>query len=291
MFPVLIDLGFFKIYTFGVFLVLAFFWGTFLLWRNIRLTSFKEEDVFDGLFISMASGFIVGRLLYVIFNFNQFGFDILKYILINGYPGLSLFGSVVGAALGLYIFFLIKKIKFFDIVDYFITPGLLALGLGKIGSFFSGVEVGTKTKFFLAIKYAGFDGFRHLTALYEGFLFIIGAYLSYKLLFGIRRQKYAKGFNFYFFWWYLGLVYFLFDPLKSAHLTFITTDSLNKTFSLAILLTFTFYFLYYFRSSILGKIQIIKNSIYFYGQKTISRVYKTTGKKIKGDKDKNTSKD
>ena len=31
MLPVLLDLKFVKIYTFGVFLVLAFFWGAFFL--------------------------------------------------------------------------------------------------------------------------------------------------------------------------------------------------------------------------------------------------------------------
>ena len=83
MLPVLLDLGFIKIYTFGVFLVLAFFWGCFLLWKNFLLTSQREEDIFDGLFFSIAGGLFVSRLVHVALNFKSFGFDALKFILLN----------------------------------------------------------------------------------------------------------------------------------------------------------------------------------------------------------------
>lgn len=291
MLPVLLDLSFLKIYTFGVFLVLAFFWSTFLLWRNIRLTSFKEEDVFDGLFVSLGFGLFIGRLVYVLFNFNDFGFSILKFILVNGYPGLSLYGGMLGVFIGLYLFFAVKKIKFSEIADYYITPAFVALAIGKLGSFFSGVEIGAKTKFPIAFKYAGHEGFRHLTALYEGLLFLIGAYVSYKLLFEIRRQNHTKGFAVYFFWWFTALVYFLFDPLKSIHLTFLSQDSLNKTISLAILLTFSLYFLYYFRTVILDRVGRIKNLLFNYGQATISGIYQRTKKKAPRGENQGTTAD
>lgn len=274
MLPILVDLKFLKVYTFGVFLVLAFFWSAFMLWRNIRLTSYKEEDVFDSLFLSILSGLFIGRLLYVVFNFKDFGFDILKFILINGYPGMSLYGTVLGGFIGLYLYSLAKKVRFLDLVDYFVSPLLIALGIGKLGSFFSGAEIGAKTKFPLAIRYAGFDGFRHLTALYEGILFLIGAFVAYKLLFEIRRQKYDRGFSFFFFWWFFGLVYAIFDKLKSVHLSFITPDSLNLTFSLTILLTFTVYFLYYFRNLIISRVLSAKHSVIDYGKAAGSKLRK-----------------
>ena len=120
MLPILLDLKFIKIYTFGVFLVLAFFWGSYLLWRLVRLTSFKEEDVFDGLFWSLAGGLFFGRLTYVILNFKEFGFSPLKFILINGYPGLSLYGALFGGFLVISLHFLSKKIKLREVVDYYI---------------------------------------------------------------------------------------------------------------------------------------------------------------------------
>lgn len=291
MIPVLLDLKFLKIYTFGIFLVLAFFWSAYLLWKNIRLTSYKEDMIFDGVFTSLASALFLGRLIYVIVHFDQFGFNILKFILINGYPGFSLYGCIVGGFFGLLLFLLSKKIKFFESIDYFTAPVLLALGIAKLGAFFSGVEMGAKTKFLLALKYAGQDGFRHLTAFYEGVLFMIGAFVAYKLMFEVRRQKYSKGFTFYFFWWYLALVYFLFDPLKSTHIAFLTPHSLNLTISFTILLTFSFYFLYYFRNLISQRIGVIKNLFVRYGQTTFGKLHQAAGKKAKRRERENSQTD
>lgn len=263
MLPVLFNLGVLKIYTFGLFLVLAFFWGCFLLWKNIQLTSFKEEDIFDGLFTALFGGLFLGRLFYVVLNFKEFGFSFLKFILINGYPGISLYGLLIGCFFTLYLFLAVKKIKILEVFDYFITPVFTALFFGKIGSFFSGVEVGEKTKFFLNVRYFGFDGVRHLTPFYEAVFFGLGAYISYKLLFQMRREKYPTGFIFYFFVWYFSLVYFIFDKIKIVNL-YLLGYSFNKVASTILLLTTSVYFIYYFRSSI--KIFLKTN-----GQKTFSK--------------------
>src|SRR3989338_9167077 len=246
MLPVLLDLKFIKIYVFGVFLVLAFFWGSFILWKNIRLTSQKEDEIFDALFFSLSGGLFFSRLFYVILNYDKFGFDFLKFILINGYPGLSLYGALFVSFIILYLYFLYKKISFKDTADYFITPVFIGLALGKLGSFFSGSEVGTQTKFFLSIKYFGYDGLRHLTPLYESIFFCLGAYISYKFLFETRKERYGRGFVFYFFCWYFGLTYFLFDKMKINHLYFLDYN-FNKMVSTVLVLTFSVYFIYYFR--------------------------------------------
>ena len=235
MLPVLLNLGFLKIYTYGVFLVLGFFWATFLLWKNIRLTSFKEEDVFDGLFLSLFGSLFFGRLVYVMLNFKEFGFNILKYILVNGYPGISLYGGVFGGLFILYLFSVSKKINFNELVDYFISPLFVAFVFGKIGAFFSGVEIGTKTNFFLKIKYVGFDGFRHLTGLYEGIILIIGLLIAYRILFEIRKDKYYKGFLLKFFIWFLALSIFLFEFIGTDCKNGPVDNSLDNKFSFCIL--------------------------------------------------------
>lgn len=278
MLPILLDLGFIKIYTFGIFLVLGFFWAIFLLWKNIRLTAFKEEDVFDGLFLSMFGSFFFGRLVFVFLNFRDFGFDLLKFILINGYPGISLYGSVFGGLLVLYLFVSSRKLNFNDLIDYLITPILVMLVFGKIGAFFSGVEVGTKTNFFLRMRYFGFDGARHLVGLYEGLMLAIGVAIAYKILFEIRKERYYKGFLLKFFLWFLALTIFLFDKIKENHLYFLG-QSLDLLISLIILLTISFHFVYYFRNGILS---FIKN----YGQKIFKTIRVRAKKKIGSGKEK-----
>jgi phosphatidylglycerol:prolipoprotein diacylglycerol transferase len=278
MLPILLNFGFVKIYTFGVFFVLGFFWSIFLLWRNIRLTSFKEEDVFDGLFLSMFGALFFGRLIYVFLNFKDFGFNLLKFVLINGYPGISLYGSIFGGLLVLYLFTNSRKLNFNDLIDYLVAPFFVSLAFGKIGAFFSGAVVGTKTNFLLKIKYVGFDGFRHLVSLYEGLMFIVGVLIAYKILFEIRKEKYYKGFLLKFFLWFLALTTFLFDKIKDNHIYFVGL-SLDFLVSLIILLTISFHFIYYFRNGILSFIND-------YGQKIFKTIHTRTKKKIRVRKEK-----
>ncbi|VVA43383.1 Prolipoprotein diacylglyceryl transferase [Candidatus Roizmanbacteria bacterium] len=278
MLPVLLNLGFIKIYTFGVFLVLGFFWAIFLLWKNIRLTAFKEEDVFDGLFLSMFGSLFFGRLVFVFLNFKDFGFDLLKFVLINGYPGISLYGSIFGGFLVLYLFTNSRKLNFNDLIDYLISPIFVVMVFGKIGAFFSGAEVGTKTNFLLKMKYFGFDGARHLVSLYEGLMFAIGVVIAYKILFEIRKERYYKGFLLKFFLWFLALTIFLFDKIKENHLYFLG-QSLDFLISLIILLTISFHFVYYFRNGILS---FIKN----YGQTIFKTIRARAKKKIRSGKEK-----
>lgn len=271
MLPVLLDLGFIKIYTMGVFLVLAFFWASFLLWRLIRLSSYKEEDVFDALFNSIIGGLFIGRLIYVVLNFSEFGFSPLKFLLVNGYPGFSLYGMYLGGIGVLYFWSVLKKERFREMVDYFVPSALLAMGIGKLGSFFSGSEVGTATKFIIATKYANMDGMRHLTPLYESILFFMFAYVSYRILFETRKDNLKKGFNLYLMLWAQGLIYFLFDNLKQYHLYFLEF-SFNQVVSFVLLLTFTFYFVYYFRSLIVRRASGIRNSVFSYVKSSFKNV-------------------
>jgi phosphatidylglycerol:prolipoprotein diacylglycerol transferase len=250
MIPVLLSLPYLKLYTFGVFLVLAFFWGSYLLWKNVLLTSYKEEDMFDGMFIGLFGGVVIGRLFYVVTHSGEFGYSILKIILINGYPGFLLYGFLVGALLTWYLFAKSKKIRFGEMMDYIIPPVLLALGFGKLGSFFSGVEFGTRTKLPLSLKVAGVAGAHHLTPLYESLLFFAGCFFTYKILFAIRREQYAKGFNLSFFIWFFAFVEVILDPIKSNRVLLYRSFSFNFVLSAVLLLTFSFYFLYYFRNQI-----------------------------------------
>ncbi len=265
MLPVLLDLKFIKIYTFGIFLVLGFLWATFILWRNIRLTSHKEDEVFDGLFLSLMGGLFLGRLFYVIINFKDFGFSFLKFILINGYPGMSIYGVLFGIMLTLFLFFSSRKIKFLETVDYFMTSLFIALVFGKLGSFFSGSEVGTTTSFFFKTKYFGFDGFRHLTPFYEGLFFIVGAVVGQKFLLEIRKEKFFKGFLFFLSIWYFSFVYFVFDKIKENRL-YLSGYSLNRVVSAILLLTISGYFVYYFKSSIISFLKT-------YGHKITKKIH------------------
>lgn len=277
MLPVLFTIGPVKIYTFGVFLLLAFLWGCFFLWKNIKLTAEKEEIVFDGLFISLASGLFFSRLIFVLLNFSQFGLNPLKFILINGYPGLSLFGFFIGGFFALFLFFSSKNIEGLSLIDYFISPIFLSLFIGKIGSFLAGVDLGNKTNFIFSVEYLGVEGKRHLVGLYEAFFFGLAVYFSYKILLLVRRQMLPKGFVFYFFLFYFGMVNLLLDKAKENHLYFFGV-SFNFYLSIIFVFVFGVYFLHFFikrpetKKAVQNFFSRLKVSLFIYGQKNQERI-------------------
>lgn len=182
----------------------------------LKLTSYKEEVMFDILFVSLLSGLISGRIGYVATNYGVFSQDYLRIILFNAYPGVEIFGFLAGFFTVCYLTMNIKKVKFENSIDYFIPPLFLALAIGKIGSFFAGTEIGTVTSFPLSIIYANHDEYRHLTPLYESLVLFLGTFFSHRILFSMRRGIVDKKINFGFFWWYTAVTYLVFDFIKDS---------------------------------------------------------------------------
>ncbi len=250
MIPVLLHFGFIKIYTLGVFLTFAFLVSSFLLWKNLKITSYKEEEIFDGLFLSMIGAFLGGRLIYVLLNFDKFGFSILKFILINGYPGISMFGALLGGFITLSLFTQLRKISFLDLSEYIISPLFLGLAISKVGSFLSGTDVGTQTKFLLSVNYVGVSGLRHITALYEAVFFMIGFLVTHRILFIVRRDRAKAGTSLILFIIYFGLVELILDNIKQNHL-YLSGLSFNSIAGGTLLIIGTIFLLTTYRSNIL----------------------------------------
>ncbi len=99
-------------------------------------------------------------------------------------------------------------------------------------------------------------------------------------MFEVRKQKLSHGFVFFFFIWYFALVNFLFDKLKGNHLYFLG-QSMNNVLSFALLLTFSLYFIYYFRDVIFHKFELLLSIKLPYGNKTSERTGEGTPKQTR----------
>src|SRR3989344_3341713 len=256
MLPVLLNLGFFKIYTFGVFAAIALVWGLFVLWKHIKLTSYKEEDIFDCAFISIAIGLIVSRLVFVALSFNTFGFNVLKIILVNGYPGMSLLGFLIGLFVSLYFCFRKLGIETKQAIDYIVTPLLIALSFGKLGSFLSGADVGTKTTFPLSVHFVGYGSIRHVVSFYEAVLFLIGAVIARRVLFAIRQGRLPNSANFFWFLFVFGGVSDLLDKIKQNRL-YLGSFSLNLVVGMIFCIVGVAYFIIINRQQIINKMGLL----------------------------------
>lgn len=268
MLPVLLDLKIIRIYTFGVFAVLALFWGLFWFWRNIKKTSYKEEKMFDVAFVSLLGAVFSARLMYVLLHFEDFGFSVLKFILINGYPGLSLVGALVGGFLVMGIISKLLKIDFLEAVAYSVPAVFLTLCIGYIGAFFAGSVAGTETSFILRVSYAGYEGMRHITALYEAIIMLLGFIISQNLLMRYRRDKIHVGSIFSFFVIVLSISHASLDFFK-ADRVYLFGVRFNVLSGITFLLIFSIWELYKYRTALVTKFRTI---------------IKKNGKKIPSDK-------
>lgn len=271
MLPILLNAPFLKIYTYGVFLCLSFLWGAFWYWKLVRLTAHREEDMFDIFFMFLGGGLIGSRIIYILINFKDFGFDILKWILVNGYPGGSLIGFLLGGFGTLGIICYREKLSFRVISDYFASPLLLGLCIAKLGAFLSGSDVGTRTSFFLATRYIGHEGLRHITALYEALLYLIAFYVAYKIIRAVRRDTFPNGFSFLFLLYAISTIYVLLDTIKENHL-YLGSISVNLGLSIPTFIGLTIWYLYYWRTLIAKRIVNFSTTTKKHVHTTIKRI-------------------
>lgn len=235
MAPLFAQLGSLSIYTYGVFLVLGFFWACFFIWKHIRISKFPEEQSFDIVFISFAISLLVGRIVYGALHFDEFGFNILKYLLVNGYPGMSPFGMVIGAIGALYVLCQRNKIRFEEFTDYIVPSMFIFVSIAELGAFIAGIEPGLMGKWF-----------RHPVALYKALILGAGAYISIRLFYSIRKENADKGVVLSFFIFLYSLTVFAFHYLKDKRAAI--GDSPFELWAFFILLlTSCFYIVYYFR--------------------------------------------
>ena len=172
--PVIADLGFVKVYWYGVMYLLAFL-SAYLLARY-RIKSevlWNTKHVDDLIFYGALGAVLGGRLGYLMFyNWPFFISNPLTFFNFqNG--GMSFHGGFLGVLLAMVIFNKKYQFTFFQTTD-FIAPLIpLGLGFGRIGNYINGELWGRVTDSswgILAPDQSGLWEKRFPTQLYEAFL-------------------------------------------------------------------------------------------------------------------------
>jgi len=172
--PVIADLGFVKVYWYGVMYLLAFL-SAYLLARY-RIKSevlWNTKHVDDLIFYGALGAVLGGRLGYLMFyNWSVFISNPLTFFNFqNG--GMSFHGGFLGVLLAMVIFNKKYQFTFFQTTD-FIAPLIpLGLGFGRIGNYINGELWGRVTYSswgILAPDQSGLWEKRFPTQLYEAFL-------------------------------------------------------------------------------------------------------------------------
>ena len=173
-------------------LILAVIYG----WKRSKQFGIKGDDITDGVLWIVPFAIICARLYYCIFAWKEKGYaENPISILYIWEGGLAIYGGVIGAAIGVTVFCLIKKIKLPALLDLVALGFLIGQSIGRWGNFFNREAFGAETEFFLRMglgltadgKLSPHFAYYHPTFLYESVWNAMGFVLLHFLS---KRRKY-----------------------------------------------------------------------------------------------------
>ena len=187
--PVAFSIGPFSVHWYGIMIALAVLALIFWALREVRRgANLSYEMVFNAALVGIPSGVIFSRLLHVIDRW-QYYFQNPGQII--GGSGLTIWGAVLGAALGIWIYSRFSKKFSFGYLADVIAPGIiLAQAIGRVGCVLNGCCYGMETDIFCAIIYTNPESFGpigvpvHPTHIYE----LVYDLIIFAVLLGLRGR-------------------------------------------------------------------------------------------------------
>jgi len=171
MSPIAFTIGEVSVRWYGIFVALAIL--SLVLWalREVRRgADLSYDTVFSAALVGIPSGIIFSRLLHVI---DKWGYYFQNPGQIIGGSGLTIYGAVLGAALGVWIYSRFSKFSFGYLADVLAPGVILAQAIGRVGCTLNGCCYGIETHLPWAVVYTHPESFGplgvpvHPTQIYE----------------------------------------------------------------------------------------------------------------------------
>lgn len=223
MHPILLEIGKFKIYSYGFMLALSFFIGILLAAKRAEKRGVNPDTIYDLSIILIIAAIVGSRGLYILTHRDHFTGILDVIALWQG--GATYYGGMILAVAGAAVFLRIKKISFLKVADI-CSPSIgSGIFFTRIGCFLSGCCFGKPTECSMGMVYpdgspAGntFHAIHiHPTQLYSSFYGLV-IFLAIILL---ERKKWFDGFSFGALLILYGLSRFIVDSFRfyeeSAH--------------------------------------------------------------------------
>ena len=153
-----------NIYFYGVIIAFGLFLAVLYGLKRSSQFGLKEDDILDGVLGIVPLSIICARAYYCAFSWHEFADDPISVLYI-WHGGIAIYGAVIGAALGVVIFCLIKKAKLGAVLDLVAISFLIGQSIGRWGNFFNREAFGEETDIFLRMGIG--STFHHPTFLYE----------------------------------------------------------------------------------------------------------------------------
>jgi phosphatidylglycerol:prolipoprotein diacylglycerol transferase len=149
--PVAFKIGPISVAWYGIMVALAVMtlvaWALVMARKDSRITS---EIVVNAALVGIPSGIVFSRLFHVADYWSYYSQHLNEIV---GGAGLAIYGAVLGAALGIWIFSRFRRIPFGHLADV-IAPGIiLAQAIGRVGCTLNGCCYGVKSNAVYAVVY------------------------------------------------------------------------------------------------------------------------------------------
>ncbi|HUT85504.1 MAG TPA: prolipoprotein diacylglyceryl transferase [Elusimicrobiales bacterium] len=156
MHPYLLEIGNFKLATYGVLSALAYAAALVYLSLHRKQMQLESNTLWNLITVIIISALLGGKLLYILMFWKDFGTTFFER-LINTVKefrfGFVYFGGLAGALFSGIIYVKIKHLKLWKLADFFAPALALGHSIGRIGCFFAGCCHGTATNSFLGVKF------------------------------------------------------------------------------------------------------------------------------------------
>lgn len=229
--PILFTIGDFHIFTYSVFLVIAFLLSSFIVFRYGKED--LKEDVYMDVFLYTSFFALVGaRIFYILSHFDDFGTNIIRYLVVYETPGLSVWGALFGGVVFLWYYAIRRKIDLKRILDVLSIALCLAFSIISFGSFIGGASFGTATTLPWGVRILDKSGFFHPVELYQSLFFLF----LFAVLFTLHSTVYRKQKGIISVCFLVGLSFILFilEFLKSEAVYLYYKISLNHVLAFSV---------------------------------------------------------
>ena len=140
-------LGPLTIHYYGAILAAGMLLGMLYASKRSKEFGLKEDDILDGFLWITPLAIVCARIYYCIFSWEEYAANPISVLYIwNG--GIAIYGSVIGAIIGMAIFAKIKKVKLTTVLDIIMIAFLIGQFVGRWGNFINREAFGAATDSF-----------------------------------------------------------------------------------------------------------------------------------------------
>lgn len=195
------------IYWYGIIIAAGFLLAVYYAMKRADQFGLTQDNIIDMLICAVPLAIIGARAYYCIFSWGLYKDDPIRVLYIwEG--GLAIYGGVIGAVIGLFIYTKVKKVKASAMLDIGGLGLLIGQSIGRWGNFMNREAFGAETTSFLRMGLTDANGvtiYVHPTFLYESVWNALGLLI---LHFYSKRRKFdGQIFLMYLGWYGLGRMF------------------------------------------------------------------------------------